>query len=358
MESNPGPAGALWLAPLAVSFLVAAAGTLLLSYASGPPRDNGNGGQNGEPQVQLPALMGGFAIYLALVAAAWNMGVLENARYLLLLMCLMFGLGVWSTFVHTREGVDITVQVIIAALLVRMAGVEFRSAGDLFGVGPLGFGILSLPVTVAAMVALSWAINMMDDLEGFRAAFAFTALAWFTLAAVGSGLGPQSSMSLLLQGALGGYLLCSALTRSRTREGVFLGSGGGLMIGFALGWLSIDLTQGPGRTFPPVAVLFVVLLPLADALSVVLRQFERKQNPFVRIDRHIHHYLFARGFTQAQTLVILVGVSALLGGVGYLGWRLHVPEYAMFWLACFGFLAYHSWIRNAWRRLDGIYFVL
>ena len=356
MEFHSGHTGVLWLAPLALSFLVAAAGTLLLSYASGPPRENGSGGD--EPAAQLPALMGGFAIYLAVVAAAWNMGVLEHARYLLLLMCLMFGLGVWSSFVHTREGVDLTVQVIIAALLVRAAGVEFRGAGDLFGVGPLDFGVMSLPVTVAAMVALAWAINMMDDLEGFRPAFAFTALAWFTLAAAGSGLGPQSSMSLLLQGALGGYLLCSLLVRGRTRAGVFLGSGGGLMIGFALGWLSIDLTQGPGRSFPPVAVLFVVLLPLADALSVMLRQFERKQNPFKRIDRHLHHYLFQRGLTQAQALMVLVGASALLGGVGYAGWRLHAPDYAMFWLACFGFLTYHSWIRNAWRRLDGLYFVL
>lgn len=356
MDPHLGGTGALWLAPLALSFLVAAAGTLLLSYASGPPRENGAPAE--EPSTQLPALMGGFAIYLALVAATWNMGVLESARYLLLLMCLMFGLGVWSAFVHTREGVDIAVQVIIAALLVRMAGVEFRSAGDLFGMGPIGFGVMSIPVTVVTMVALSQAINMMDDLEGFRAAFAFTALAWFTLAAAGSGLGPQSSLSLLLQGALGGYLFCSALVRSRTRDGVFLGSGGGLMIGFALGWLAVDLTQGPGRSFPPVAVLFVVLLPIADALSVMLRQFERKLSPFAKSDRHIHHYLFAHGFKPGQALVILVGASALLGGVGYAGWRLHVPEYAMFWLALFGFLAYHAWMRTAWRRLDGFYYVL
>ncbi len=30
----------------------------------------------------------------------------------------------------------------------------------------------------------------------------------------------------------------------------------------------------------------------------------------------------------------------------------------MFWLALFGFLAYHAWIKEAWRKLKGVYFVI
>jgi UDP-GlcNAc:undecaprenyl-phosphate GlcNAc-1-phosphate transferase len=350
-------AGALWLMPLALAFLIAAGGTMLLSFASGPVPVAAPPGEP-VPTTELPAFMGGFAIYFGLVAAAWNMGVLEDARYLLLLMCLMFVLGLWNTFVRTREAIDFAVQVIVTALLVRVAGVEFRNAGDLFGTGPLALGVLSLPITVMAMVALAYALTMMDDLEGFRAAFAFTVLAWFSLAAASSGLETQWSLALLFQAALGGYLLCSVMLRGRSRSAVFLGSGGGLMIGFALGWLAIDLTQGPHRTVPPIAALFVVMLPLADALSVMMRKIERKENPFERNERHLQHYLFARGCTPARSLVILVAAAALLGAVGFAGWRLHVPDAAMFWLAVFGFLAYHAWIKAAWRKVDGFYYVL
>jgi UDP-GlcNAc:undecaprenyl-phosphate GlcNAc-1-phosphate transferase len=271
----------------------------------------------------------------------------------------MFAVGLWSSVAHTPEGTEIAVQVLVTAMLARYAGVEFHSAGDLFGVGPLNLGILSLPVTVVVMVTVAHSLTMMDDLEGFRAAFAFTALAWLTAAGATSGIEPQSRMALLLEAALAGYLLCSVILRGRRGSPrVFLGAAGGLMIGFALGWLGTSITQGPGRTVPPIAALFFVLLPIADGISVALRQFERGENPLERTEERIHHYLFSRGFSSAQTLVILVGVSALLGAIGYFGWRFGVPEPALFWLALFGFLAYHAWIKEAWRRLKGIYFVI
>lgn len=356
MEFHPAFAGPLWFAPIAVAFVTAVAGTVVLAFASGGPQFLKFHADNSAPR--LPAFMGGIAIFVALIASAGSIGMLQDARYLLYMMCLMFTVGLWSGVAHTREGAEIAVQVIVTALLARLAGVEFRSAGDLFGVGPLGLGIFALPVTVVIMVTVAHSLTMMDDLEGFRAAFAFTALAWLTAAAAASGLEPQSRIALLFEGALAGYLLCSVLLRSRSRSRVFLGSAGGLMIGFALGWLAMDLTQGPGRSVPPIAALFFVLLPLGDGLSVALRQFERGENPFERTDSRIHHYLFSRGFSSAQTLVILVAASALLGAIGYFGWRFGVPEPALFWLAFFGFLAYHAWIKEAWRKLRGVYFVI
>jgi UDP-GlcNAc:undecaprenyl-phosphate GlcNAc-1-phosphate transferase len=67
----------------------------------------------------------------------------------------------------------------------------------------------------------------------------FTALAWLTAAAAASGLEHQSRLALLLVAALAGYLLCTVLLRTRSRSRVFLGSAGGLMVGFALGWLTM-----------------------------------------------------------------------------------------------------------------------
>jgi UDP-GlcNAc:undecaprenyl-phosphate GlcNAc-1-phosphate transferase len=363
MQFHPAHAGPLWFVPLAVAFVIAIGGTIALSYAArghhrflSYPRF---GRPPGEDAPALPAFLGGAAIVVALAAAAGSFGMLHDARYLLIMMCLMFAVGLWSSVAHTPEGVEIAVQVLVTAMLAHYAGIEFRNAGDLFGLGPLNLGILALPVTVVILVVVAHSLTMMDDLEGFRAAFAFTALAWLTAAGAASGMEPQSRVALLLEAALAGYLLCSVLLRSRRSAArVFLGPAGGLMIGFALGWLGMSLTQGPGRSVPPIAALFFVLLPVADGLSVALRQFERGRNPFERGDYRIHHYLFSRGFSSAQTLVILVAASALLGAVGYFGWRLGVPEPALFWLALFGFLAYHAWIKEAWRKLKGVYFVI
>jgi UDP-GlcNAc:undecaprenyl-phosphate GlcNAc-1-phosphate transferase len=98
--------------------------------------------------------------------------------------------------------------------------------------------------------------------------------------------------------------------------------------------------------------LWVLLLPLADCVSLMARRIRKGKSPFDGDRDHIHHYLLARGFTHSQTLAILVGVSALFGLAGYLGWKLELPEPLLFWTFAGGFFAYHFWIRAAWRRLE------
>jgi UDP-GlcNAc:undecaprenyl-phosphate GlcNAc-1-phosphate transferase len=124
------------------------------------------------------------------------------------------------------------------------------------------------------------------------------------------------------------------------------------MIGFALGWFAIDLTQGAGRTFPPIAALWVLLLPLADCVSLMARRIRAGRSPFAGDRHHIHHYLLARGIGNNATLGILVAISTAFGAVGIFGWRLGVPEPLLFATFFLGFFAYHHWITRAWRRLD------
>jgi UDP-GlcNAc:undecaprenyl-phosphate GlcNAc-1-phosphate transferase len=82
------------------------------------------------------------------------------------------------------------------------------------------------------------------------------------------------------------------------------------------------------------------------------RRLRARRSPFVADNRHIHHYLTARGFTHGQTLALLVGASTLFGAVGFFGWRLGVPEAALFWPFFFGYFAYHFLIQRAWKALD------
>jgi UDP-GlcNAc:undecaprenyl-phosphate GlcNAc-1-phosphate transferase len=96
----------------------------------------------------------------------------------------------------------------------------------------------------------------------------------------------------------------------------------------------------------------VLLLPLADCVSLMTRRIRSGKSPFEADRRHIHHYLLARGFTDNQALAILVALSALFGAVGFAGWRLGVAESVLFWPFFFGFFAYHAWIQRAWRRLE------
>jgi UDP-GlcNAc:undecaprenyl-phosphate GlcNAc-1-phosphate transferase len=184
------------------------------------------------------------------------------------------------------------------------------------------------------------------------------ALAWFTTAAALTGLQTQFQIGLVLVGAIGGYLVSNLVLLKHPYSRVLLGSAGGLMIGFALGWLAIDLTQGSGRGLPTIAALWILMLPLANGCSALLRRVARGRDLFERDDQQIHHYLFAKGFSQGEALLVLLVASAFLGAIGYAGWRFKIPEPAMYLAALIAFIAYHAWITRTWRRLVGFTIVM
>jgi UDP-GlcNAc:undecaprenyl-phosphate GlcNAc-1-phosphate transferase len=193
---------------------------------------------------------------------------------------------------------------------------------------------------------------MMDGQDGLGGSIALIAFVWYAAVAADSDLEVQFKTALIFCGAIAGFLLFNLRFPWQPRARVFLGDAGSLMIGFALGWFAIDLTQGAGRTCPPIAALWVLLLPLADCVSLMTRRLRAGKSPFVADNHHIHHYLLARGFTHGQTLSILVGLSALFGAVGYFGWKLGLPEAALFWPFFFGYFGYHYWIKRAWARIE------
>lgn len=309
----------LWLAPVTLAFLAGFAGTIFLSRS------------------RATVFMGGLSILVAVTVAAWAAGILIEVHCLLLAMGLLFAAGLWSDVADRGDWANLAVQIIATTLVI----------------GVTDLRLYALPVTVLVLLAVAHAVSMMDGLRGFRAAFAFVALAWFTAAAALGGLQTQFLVGLVLLAAIGGYLVSNISLLKRPYARVLLGSAGGLMIGFTLGWLAIDVSQGKARDFPLVAALWVLLLPLANGLSVMLRRLAMRRHLFERDEQQIHDYLFTRGYSQGEALLILIVASALLGAVGFIGWRLRVPPLVMYVLALALFVTYHQWMTRTWRRITG-----
>src|SRR5258708_6837869 len=338
----------LWLAALSIAFLAGTAATLILSRAAGVLRlvDHPGGRKaHGHP---VP-LVGGLAIFVALLGAATIMGITTSAGYFLCALSIVIAVGLWDDVAEIRHRVKFAIQIIASCLMIWGAGVQLHSVGDLLGVRSIGLWIFAVPMTIFAVVGVVNSINMMDGLDGLGGSIAFIAFAWYALVATNSGLEVQFKTALIFCGAIAGFLLFNLRFPWQPRARVFLGDAGSLMIGFALGWFAIDLTQGSGRTFPPIAALWVILLPLADCVSLMTRRLAKRKSPFVADSHHIHHYLLARGYTHGQTLALLVGLSVAFGAVGHFGWRLVVPEPAPFLALLFGLVVYHLLVTRASR---------
>ena len=297
-------------------------------------------------------LVGGLAIFTSLLIASFAFGIAQQTAYFLLALSIVIAGGLWDDVAEIRPRLKFAIQIVASAIMIWGAEVQLNSVGDLLGWRPIGLWIFTIPMTVFAIVGVVNSINMMDGLDGLGGSITLTAFAWYAIVAAHSGLDIQLKTALIFCGAIAGFLLFNVRFPWQRHARVFLGDAGSLMIGFALGWYAIDLTQGPGRTFPPIAALWVLLLPLADCVSLMTRRVAAKRSPFVADSHHIHHYLLARGFTHGQTLGLLVGCSALFGAIGYFGWRLDLPDHYLFWPFFFGFFAYHAWISRAWKKLD------
>jgi len=278
-------------------------------------------------------------------------GISHHASWFLLALSVVIAVGFWDDVTEIRPRLKVTIEIIASSIMIWGAGIELHSVGDLVGWRPIGLWVFSVPLTMFAIVGVMNAVNMMDGMDGLGGSIAFVALAWYAAVAAMCGLEAQFDTALILCGAIAGFLLFNLRLPWQRQARVFLGDAGSLMIGFALGWFAIDLTQGPGRTFPPIAALWIVLLPLADCVSLMARRLRARKSPFDADRHHIHHYLIARGFSHSQTLAFLVTVSAAFGAVGFFGWQLGVPEAILFWVFFAAFFAYHAWIGRAWARL-------
>jgi UDP-GlcNAc:undecaprenyl-phosphate GlcNAc-1-phosphate transferase len=345
------PAMDIWVAALAFAFLAGTAATIVLARAAGVLNliDHPGGRKvHGRP---VP-LVGGLAIFVALLGAATVVGIANSAGYFLFALSIVIAVGMWDDVTEISPRVKFVIEIVASCLMVWGAGIQLNSVGDLLGWRPIGLWIFAIPLTIFAVVGVINSLNMMDGLDGLGGSIALVAFAWYAAVAGVSGLDVQFKTALIFCGAIAGFLLFNLRFPWQPQARVFLGDAGSLMMGFALGWFAIDLTQGAGRTMPPIAALWVLLLPLADCVSLMSRRLAARKSPFAADSHHIHHYLLARGFTHGQTLAILVGFSTLFGAVGFFGWRLGAPEPLLFWPFFFGFFAYHIWIKRAWQVVD------
>jgi UDP-GlcNAc:undecaprenyl-phosphate GlcNAc-1-phosphate transferase len=105
-----------------------------------------------------------------------------------------------------------------------------------------------------------------------------------------------------------------------------MGDAGSMVLGMALAWFTVELSQGEQRILSPVVAVWIVGLPLLDTVTVMIRRGLNGKSPFQADRGHLHHILLMSGFSDAKAVYIMLSISALFGGIGVAGWYLQIPE--------------------------------
>ncbi|MBT9149895.1 MAG: putative undecaprenyl-phosphate N-acetylglucosaminyl 1-phosphate transferase [candidate division WS2 bacterium] len=203
----------------------------------------------------------------------------------------------------------------IGALILVLSGVLIKGINTPWGYVDLD-GLRHI-LTILWIVGISNAINFIDGLDGLAGGVVIISSVAFVILAEGRGLTEVSLLSLVIAGAVSGFLLFNF-----PRAKIILGDSGSLTLGYLLGALSV--WGALKRTTISVLVVYAIVLaiPLFDILYAIIR---RKINgvPISQPDKgHIHHRLLDLGLTPTQTVVILYCISIVLAVIAvYIGGR-------------------------------------
>lgn len=216
-------------------------------------------------------------------------------------------------------------QVLAAGLLI-LNGVEllffwFPTQG-VISMGP----DLAVPLTIAWVLLMVNAVNLIDGLDGLAAGIvAIAAGAFFVWVYRSPSLFPESSQAAALLCAVAAGAALGFLPYNFYPARIFMGDSGAMLLGLLLAAATVS---GVGRTLRPhggdvaafaIPVLipvFVLAVPLVDVALAVIRRMRRGRPVFAPDKEHIHHQLREIGHTHRTAVLIMYFWAILLAGSG------------------------------------------
>jgi UDP-GlcNAc:undecaprenyl-phosphate GlcNAc-1-phosphate transferase len=297
-------------------------------------------------------LTGGLAMFLAIVLTVFSHGTLGGAYASIFpALLLLVVTGACDDRFDLSAGSRFVTQAIAALLMIYLGKVAITDLGDLFGGGAVRLAAWSTPFTVFCVIGVINAVNMLDGVDGLAGGVVLVVFMAFGGAALLSGNATQATLLFVLAGAVAGFIVFNMRSPWRSRAAVFMGDSGSMMLGFAVAWFAIELTNQAPRAFSPITAVWILAIPILDTVSLMLRRILKKQSPFAPDHDHLHHIFLRAGFSVQQTVALIVSLSSALGLAGIAAWYCGVPEYVMFYFFLLLFLLYFFGMLYAWKLM-------
>ena len=255
--------------------------------------------------------MGGLAIFLGfLLSVLLFAEITPQLRGMLLGSVIFVVLGIFDDIYSLPAMFKFVVQ-IVAALVAVFSGnvIQTLSNPNIFSSDLYwDLGVLSIPVSVIWIVAITNAVNLIDGLDGL--ACGVSTISSMTLLVIS--LVVSDAPAAILMAALAGSCI-GFLPYNLNPAKIFMGDTGSTFLGYVLAVVSI---QGLFKFYTIIsfAVPFLMLgLPIFDTCFAFIRRIAHGQSPMHADRSHVHHRLIDMGFSQKQAVAVLYIISAILG---------------------------------------------
>lgn len=284
---------------------------------------------------EIPVI-GGLAMTLGLlIVSVYSSDALHGYAFFLSSMLLLVLIGALDDRYDLPPSVRFLAQICASLLMVAGANIAVVDLGSVFFGGPVELGWFSIPFTVLIVLTAINAFNMFDGSDGVAGGQALVSLVFIGLACIISGNSAYVPIVAGLAGCVLGFLIFNWPTRRTLNVRAFMGDAGSTMLGFALAWISVEVSQAPARAISPVVILWIFALPIFDLFSSMVRRVLRGQSPFHGDSEHLHHILKRRWkWSSRRVAQFVLLAAAVCAGLGIGGYAAGVPDGWLFiaWL--------------------------
>ena len=263
-------------------------------------------------KVEVPRI-GGYAIYISsLIGMVIFLKTDPQINAILIASFLVFFIGLFDD-VHDLSPKTKLIVELIAALIVILYGDMYLKGFDFL---PANWPpILPGAITVLWIVGITNAINLIDGLDGLSSGISIIVLFTISITSLTSGRTDIASLSLVLAGAIMGFLFYNFHPAK-----IFLGDCGALYIGFMISVISLlGFGYNVSTFFTLGAPIVVLMVPIMDTLIAIIRR-KVHHKKFSEADKaHLHHNLmFKLKLGHRKSVIVLYGITFLFSLTSYI----------------------------------------
>jgi UDP-GlcNAc:undecaprenyl-phosphate GlcNAc-1-phosphate transferase len=252
---------------------------------------------------------GGMAIFIGtIIAIIFFMDNNQNEMGIIIGGICIYALGVIDDLKGMPAKVKLLGQIGCASIVFAF-GIRIQFITNHFGDGQSYLvGFSGFIITIIWIVGITNTVNLIDGLDGLAAGVVIIASLAIGYTAYIHGMYQVTLAMMAIAGGTLGFLPYNFHPAK-----IFMGDGGSLFLGFMLATFSI---MGPVKGATVVATLVPVLVlgvPIFDTAFAILRRLINKR-PIMEADKgHLHHRMMAVGLGQMRTVLMIYGISAVMG---------------------------------------------
>ena len=194
---------------------------------------------------------------------------------------------------------------IFSAILIFNAGIAFKGFTN-----PFTGEYILLAKSVQFILTITWifgvttVINWSDGMDGLAGGISLISAGTFFFVAIIMNQPSQAVFSIILAGALTGFLMFN-----KHPARVFMGDSGANFVGFLLSIIAIDGAFKQATVMSIFIPILALAVPIFDNIFVIIKRF-REGKPVYQADRsQMHFRLSERGFTVNQVVSFILTIS-------------------------------------------------